>query len=105
MAKRTAAARDDPCRRADVHQAAMLRLARRRVAQLGLLEKGDLVGHPLRRRSVLEIVIKELEITNRQVSPVGQTAQAVSLAGIRQQNGVFPVVTEGVVEVEAFAEA
>src|SRR5687768_14073781 len=69
-----------------------------------LLQERHAFGHPLRRRRSLEIVIEELEVTNRQVLAVGHAPQAMAFAGIRQHDGALVVVTERVVEVHAFAE-
>jgi four helix bundle protein len=42
------------------------------------------VGHPLRRRRSLEVVIEELHVPNREVLSVGQPSQSVSFADVRQ---------------------
>ena len=66
-----------------------------------LVEVRHAVGHPLRRRRVLQVVIEELEVADRQVLAVRQSAQAVALARVREQDRVLAVVAERVVEREA----
>src|SRR5439155_15473337 len=76
-----------------------------RFPQLVLREVRHPLRHPLRRRRSLEIMVEELEVPDREILPVRQAAQSMAFAGIREQDGVLPVVPQRVVEVEPFAEA
>ncbi len=88
-------------RRAPSVSGSAARTSRRCGRFLVLLQERDTLAQPLRRRGPLQVVVEELEVTDRQVLPVRDAAQAVALARVREQDRLLAVVAQRVVEAEA----
>src|SRR5690242_12065333 len=65
-----------------------------------LLRLRHTVGHPLRRRRVLQVVIEELLHADLEVLLILLAREVVRLAGIRQEDHALSPAASGAIELE-----